>query len=259
MHITDLIEGIKLPFRKNKELYSSFYKMLGFYPRNIRLYIFALHHRSQAIREDGNVINNERLEFLGDAVLDAVVGDIVFRHFKGKPEGFLTNTRSKIVQRETLNKIAVEIGLDKLIISSNHAQTHNSYLTGNTFEALIGAIYLDRGYNFCMKFIKERIIGRYINIDRMAYKEMNFKSKLIEWGQKKHAEIKFEIINEGKDRSSSPVFTTQVLVDGAACGVGKGYSKKESQQNASKHALAKLRKRRFLSEKTGTNQARRLP
>lgn len=241
MHIADLIERIKLPFRKDRELYSSFYKMLGFYPRDIRLYIFALHHRSQAIRDEGHVINNERLEFLGDAVLDSVVGDIVFRHFRNKSEGFLTNTRSKIVQRETLNRIAVEIGLDKLIVSSNHSQTHNSYMNGNTFEALVGAIYLDRGYGCCMKFIRERIIGRYIDLDKVAKAEVNFKSKLIEWGQKRHADIQFEIIDEKKEGGNSPVFVSQVRIDGVACGVGRGYSKKESQQIAAKRALEKLK------------------
>lgn len=116
MYPKDIIERIKLPFRKDKELYSSFYKILGFYPHHIQYYEQALHHKSSSIKKQGSWINNERLEFLGDAILDAVVGDIVFRHFKGKREGFLTNTRSKIVQRETLNRLAVEIGLDKLII-----------------------------------------------------------------------------------------------------------------------------------------------
>lgn len=146
MYPKDIIERIKLPFRKDKELYSSFYKILGFYPHHIQYYEQALHHKSSSIKKQGSWINNERLEFLGDAILDAVVGDIVFRHFKGKREGFLTNTRSKIVQRETLNRLAVEIGLDKLIISSTHSSTHNSYMCGNAFEAMVGAIYLDRGY-----------------------------------------------------------------------------------------------------------------
>ena len=131
MYLENLIERIKLPFRKEKELYSSFYKILGFYPSHIQYYDQALHHKSSSIRREGSKINNERLEFLGDAILDAVVGDIVFRHFAGKHEGFLTNTRSKIVQRESLNKLAIEIGLDKLIISSAHSSTHNNYMYGN--------------------------------------------------------------------------------------------------------------------------------
>lgn len=242
MYPGDIIERIKLPFRKDKELYSSFYKILGFYPRHIQYYEQALHHKSSSIKEKGCKINNERLEFLGDAILDAVVGDIVFRHFQGKHEGFLTNTRSKIVQRDTLNKLAVEIGLDKLLISSAPSLTHNSYLCGNAFEAIIGAIYLDRGYDYCMRFIGQRIMSRLINIDKLAYKEVNFKSKLIEWGQKKRVEIMFELIEETREGSSSPVFTSQVFIEGIPCSKGKGYSKKESQQLAAKATLAQLRK-----------------
>ena len=242
MYPKDLIERIKLPFRKDKELYSSFYRILGFYPHQIKYYEQALHHKSSSIRQKGNWINNERLEFLGDAILDAVVGDIVFRHFEGKREGFLTNTRSKIVQRETLNKLAVEIGLDKLIISSTHSSTHNSYMCGNAFEAMVGAIYLDRGYSYCMRFIGERIMTRLINIDKVAYKEVNFKSKLIEWGQKRRVEISFDLIEQSKEGSSTPVFITQVTIENIACCRGKGYSKKESQQMAAKDTLALLKK-----------------
>ncbi len=242
MYPKDLIERIKLPFRKDKELYSSFYKILGFYPHHIKYYEQALHHKSSSIRKEGYWINNERLEFLGDAILDAVVGDIVFRHFEGQREGFLTNTRSKIVQRETLNKLAIEIGLDKLIISSAHSSTHNNYMYGNAFEAMVGAIYLDRGYSYCMRFIGKRIMTRLINIDKVAYKEVNFKSKLIEWGQKKKVEITFDLVEQGKENTSTPVFITQVSIEGIACCKGKGYSKKESQQLAAKDTMALLKK-----------------
>lgn len=129
------IDKIRLLFRKDRESYSCFYRILGFYPRNIRLYEQALLHKSTAVRsEKGRPLNNERLEFLGDAILDAIVGDIVYQHFEGKREGFLTNTRSKIVQRETLNKLAVEIGLDKLIKYSTRSSSHNSYMYGNAFD-----------------------------------------------------------------------------------------------------------------------------
>lgn len=130
------IDKIRLLFRKDKESYFCFYKILGFYPRNIQLYQQALLHKSTSIRsEKGRPLNNERLEFLGDAILDAIVGDIVYKHFEGRREGFLTNTRSKIVQRETLNKLAVEIGLDKLVKYSTRSSSHNSYMYGNAFEA----------------------------------------------------------------------------------------------------------------------------
>lgn len=238
----DIIERIKLPFRKNKELYSSFYKILGFYPVHIRYYEQALHHKSSSLRRDGSWVNNERLEFLGDAILDAVVGDIVYRHFEGKREGFLTNTRSKIVQRETLNKLAVDIGLDKLIVSSGHNVSHNSYMCGNAFEALVGAIYLDRGYSYCMRFIMGRIMTQLINIDKLAYKEVNFKSKLIEWGQKNRVEVEFRLVEEGKEGGGSPVFVSRVVLGQTECSSGRGYSKKESQQAAAKATLELLKK-----------------
>ena len=136
-----IIDRIKLPFRKEKELFSSLREILGFYPRRIELYKLALMHKSIARRNaKGKPVNNERLEFLGDAVLDAVVGDIVYRHFEGKREGFLTNTRSKLVQRDTLNKLAQEMGINRLILSAGHSNSHNNYMGGNAFEALVGAI-----------------------------------------------------------------------------------------------------------------------
>ena len=129
MMINNFIDKIKLPFRKEKELYSSLYAIIGFYPHDISLYKQALMHRSVTRRNaKGKPVNNERLEFLGDAILDAIVGDIVFRHFEGKREGFLTSTRSKIVQRETLNRLAHEIGVGQLIKSSGHMSSHNSYM-----------------------------------------------------------------------------------------------------------------------------------
>ena len=181
---SNIIDRIKLPFRKEKELFSAIYNILGFYPHHIAYYNQALMHKSAGKRnEKGKPLNNERLEFLGDAVLDSVVGDIVFRHFEGKREGFLTNTRSKLVQRETLGKLAKEMGILELIKSNGPATSHNSYMGGNAFEALVGAIYLDRGYDACMRFMQKRILAQLINIDKVAYKEVNFKSKLLVWSQ----------------------------------------------------------------------------
>ena len=190
----------------------------------------------------GKPVNNERLEFLGDAVLDAVVGDIVYQHFPGKREGFLTNTRSKLVQRDTLNKLAQEMGINQLILSNGHSSSHNSYMGGNAFEALVGAVYLDRGYDACMYFMQKRILAQMINIDKVAYKEVNFKSKLIEWSQKNRVKLEFVMLDQNKDKNGSPVFTYQVVIEGVNGGVGKGYSKKESQQIASKLTLEQLRK-----------------
>ena len=240
--LNNFIDRIRLPFRKEKELYSSLYEILGFYPKDIKYYKQALLHKSIMKREKGKPINNERLEFLGDAILDAVVGHIVYRHFEGKREGFLTNTRSKIVQRETLNKLAQELGVTQLILSSGHNSSHNSYLGGNAFEALVGAIYLDRGYDACMRCMEKRILGQLINIDKVAYKEVNFKSKLIEWSQKNRVNIEFKLLEQKKDQDGSPTFNYQVMIEGIEGGKGSGYSKKESQQTASKLTLQRLRR-----------------
>jgi len=236
------IDKIRLLFRKDRKSYLCFYEILGFYPRNIELYEQALLHKSTSLRsEQGRPINNERLEFLGDAILDAIVGDIVYKHFEGKREGFLTNTRSKIVQRETLNKLAVEIGLDKLIKYSARSSSHNSYMYGNAFEAFIGAIYLDQGYRRCKEFLEKRIIAKYIDLDKLSKKEVNFKSKLIEWCQKNKVRVTFELIEQTLDEQSNPIFQTEVLIENITAGGGTGYSKKESQQNAAKIALKKIK------------------
>jgi ribonuclease-3 len=240
---SNLIDRIRLPFRKEKELFSAIYEITGFYPRNIEFFKLALMHRSVSKRNaKGRPLNNERLEFLGDAILDAVVGDIVYRHFDGKREGFLTNTRSKLVQRETLGRLAQEMGLIQLIKSSDHSTSHNSYMGGNAFEALVGAIYLDRGYQACMKFMKKRILKQLINIDKVAYKEVNFKSKLLEWTQKNRVRMEYRQVSQSKDNSGSPVFECVVIIEGIEGCKGKGYSKKESQQMASKDTLQRLRR-----------------
>ena len=241
--LINIIDRIRLPFRKEKELYSSLYQIMGLYPHNISYYKMALMHKSVMHRnKKGKPVNNERLEFLGDANLDATVGDIVYRHFSGKREGFLTNTRSKLVQRDTLNKLANELGINKLILSSGHTISHNSYMGGNAFEALVGALYLDRGYDACMVFLKERILKQMINIDKVAYKEVNFKSKLIEWSQKNRIKLNFKLLEEAKDKDGSPVFSYQIILEGIEGCSGKGFSKKESQQKASKDTLNKLKK-----------------
>ena len=243
MRLKDIIDRIKLPFRKEKELFSAFYAILGFYPRNIEYYKQALMHKSIRKRNDkGKPLNNERLEFLGDAILDAAVGYIVYRHYEGKREGFLTNTRSKLVSRDTLGKLANEMGLGHLLVSSGHSNSHNSYVEGNAFEALVGAIYLDRGYDACLDFFEKRVLGRYINLDKVAFKEVNFKSKLLEWSQKNRVRMEFQMLKQLKDDNGSPIFSFQVMLEGVEGEKGKGYSKKEAQQMASRETLQRLKR-----------------
>ena len=197
----------------------------------------------------GKRISNERLEFLGDAILDAVVGDLVYRRYKGKPEGFLTNTRSKLVQRETLGRLAQQMGITKLIMVSGRSIQHNSYIGGNAFEALVGALYLDRGYDACMTFWNKRVMGEYLNADKIAYKEMNFKSKLLEWSQKNKVQLEYRMVSQRQDENGSPIFDYAVVLNGIVCLEGEGYSKKEAQQMASEKTLNKLRADKAFADK----------
>ncbi len=260
MTFKDLIATVKFPFQRERELHGLLRTILGFYPLDIKPYRQALMHKSITARDShGPRLNNERLEFLGDAILDAAVADIVYRHFRRKSEGFLTTTRSKIVKRETLNRLATELGIDKLIRFDGHINNaHNSYICGNAFEALVGAIYLDRGYRRCLNFVQRRILSRLIDLDKIAYEEINFKSKLIEWGQKNRIEVDFLLASEQREGENSPTFLTHAVVEGVVCGRGKGYSKKESQQIAAHEALESLRRKPSCVSRVQEAKAHRL-
>ncbi len=234
---------IKHLLSRDKAFYSSLFRIMGFVPHRLNYYKVAMLHRSLDIhdKESHQALNNERLEYLGDAVLDAVVGDIVFRRYPDKQEGFLTQARSKLVKRATLGKVANDMGLPNLIKSNASSTMHNSYLGGNAFEALVGAIYLDRGYAYCMRFLEHQVLGKYINLDELSYEEVNFKSELIEWGQKNKVNIGFELLNQTKDQTHSPLFQSKVLIENLiAGGVGQGYSKRESQQKAAERTLQRI-------------------
>lgn len=236
------IKRIKAIPHKGKEPYLSFKNIIGFYPDRIHLYNEAVSHRSSSIRgENGKWVNNERLEFLGDAILDAIVADILFKRFPQKKEGFLTSMRSRIVQRDTLNKIAVEMGLDKLIISSTRNLAHNTNIYGDALEAIIGAIYLDQGYRVAKHFVFETLIKQHLSIDSMMKREVDFKSRLIEWGQKNKIDVEFILVNSSYDEQNNPIFVSGVSVGGMEIGLGNGYSKKESHQMAAKQAIQKMR------------------
>jgi ribonuclease-3 len=236
------LREIRVVFHRGKEPYLSFYKILGFYPDRINLYREAVTHRSSSIRsEKGRWINNERLEFLGDAILDAIVADILYKKYEYKKEGFLTNMRSRIVQRDTLNKLAVELGLDKMIVSYTRNLAHNTNIYGDALEALIGAIYLDQGYRVAKKFVYETLIRQHIDMESVIKNEVDFKSRLIEWGQKNKAEVVFEMVDSSYDRENNPVFQSEVYICGIESGCGNGFSKKESHQRAAKKALKRLR------------------
>lgn len=232
---------IKLLSSKEKELYLFLYQLLGFCPHNLQLYKQAFCHRSHAKKHpDEKNLDNERLEFLGDAILNAVVSDMLYKKFSKGKEGFLSNTRSKIVQRESLNRLADETGLIKQLKYSCPAHSHNCYMGGNAVEALIGAVYLDRGYTCCRSFIEQRLIKPHINVNSLARKVINFKSKLLEWCQKNKIEINYELISSKRDSEGCEIFCSSVIIGGIEREQGKGYTKKESQQEASRKILIKI-------------------
>jgi ribonuclease-3 len=244
-----LVKRIKAIPHRGKEPYLTFYNVLGFYPDRIDLYREAMTHRSSSVRsKKGKWVNNERLEFLGDAILDAIVADILYKKFENKKEGFLTSTRSRIVQRETLNKLAINLGLDKLIVSATRNLAHNTNIYGDALEALIGAIYLDQGYRVAKKFVFETMIKQHINIEKVLKSEVDFKSRLIEWGQKNRVDVIFEVTDSSYDSQNNPVFVSCVKVGNVEIGSGKGYSKKESHQKAAKMAIKKLRESNDLQD-----------
>ena len=258
MSLTDYIHYLRCT---DKPFARQLRHILGFYPHNLAIYREALMHRSlNHHRPHEHKKDNERLEYLGDAVIESVVSDILYHHFKSKKEGFLTSVRSKIVQRSSLNRIAKEIGLVELIQSTHINHTHNSFIPGNAFEALVGAIYLDRGYAHCYRFFTERIIGTHVELDKVVKEDDNFKSKLIEWSQKTQYQVTFELTDENIVGTNSPTFRTRVCIEGIECGTGFGYSKKESQQHAAKEAIHHIRKKTELYKQiVAAHETRILP
>ncbi len=237
--ISDLLIQIRLLTVKQKEPYLLFHRMLGFYPVRLELYQQALRHKSLSVRtNDGLLINNERLEYLGDAVLNVIVADILFKQFPAANEEFLTKTRAKIVQRQSLNKIAMELGLNTLILSSASStpDTHLS-IYGNALEALIGALYLDQGYRRCKSFLEKKILKRYIDLEGVVSTEENFKSALLEWSQQEKLSAEFQMTELSKSSAKGPRFRALALINGISFGQGEGLSKKEAQQKAAKEAI----------------------
>ena len=241
--IKKLYKKIRAIPRRGKEPYLTFYNILGFYPHDISLYQQAVAHKSSSIRlANGKWVNNERLEFLGDAILDAIIADILYKEFESKKEGFLTNMRSRIVQRETMNKLAAELGLEELLVTSTRNVAHNTNMYGDALEALIAAIYLDQGYRVAKKFVFNTLIEEHLDFEDVVKTEIDFKSRLIEWGQKNRLEVRFDLIESYYDSNHNPVFHSCVFVGDFDCGDGIGYSKKESHQKAAEIALKKIDK-----------------
>ncbi len=212
--------------------------IMGFKPRKLNLYKVALIHRSASIQNGGGqIINNERLEYLGDAVLDAIIADYLYHMYPQESEGFLTQVRARIVNGEHLSEIASGIGLNHLVVSNTNRPQARKNLFGDAFEALIGAIYLDRGYEFTAKFVVSKILRKYVNIGDLIATDTNYKSQLIEWAQREKKDVRF---STEESPESSKLFIAYVIVENERMGRGEGLSKKVAEQEAARETLIEL-------------------
>lgn len=212
--------------------------ILGFPPKNLSLYKEALIHRSASVRNNtGMVINNERMEYLGDAVLDVVIADYLYHMYPMESEGFMTQIRARIVNGEKLSEIAKDIGLHHLVRSSTNRPQARKNLFGDALEALIGAIYLDRGYEYTARYIVNRILRKYIDIQDLIATDTNYKSQLIEWAQREKKNIAFET---EESEESSKLFVAYILIEDERMGRGEGASKKIAEQEAAQQTLLQL-------------------
>lgn len=222
----------------NRKFLFAVRRILNFTPGNLKLYRLAFIHKSASVTlANGSSVNNERLEYLGDAILDAVVADYLFKNFPSKNEGYLSQMRSKIVKRKYLNALALKIGIEQYIVSNTNNRNNAKHIYGDAFEALIGAVYLDKGYRKTHKFIVNEILKKHVNLEKLEDSEADFKSKLIEWSQKCHEEILFESEEKHKEENKIPYYICSVIINGKALGVGKGNSKKEAEQSAAAATL----------------------
>jgi len=215
--------------------------MLGFLPRNSSLYRLAfLPKSSQQKNPSGNHLNNERLEYLGDAVLDAIVADHLFRSYPEGDEGLMTKLRARIVKRKNLDYLATKIGIPAFINPGYNTGTKSKHIYGNALEALIGAIYLDRGYRAARKFFERKILQKHIDLLKVAQKDPDYKSRIIEWTQKNKVEVSFQSNEEHLAGNKAPSFVSLILLNGVEKGTGRGDSKKEAEQQAAKEALKRI-------------------
>lgn len=224
-------------FSPNKELVSQLEHVLGFVPNHLPYYQLALMHRSK-LEEIAQ--NNERLEFLGDAILGSVIADYLFKKYPYQSEGYLTEMRSKIVRRETLNNLALRMGLQKIVqYNQNDKGLSRSHIFGNALEALIGAVYLDQGFHRAKSFILKQILKPYIDIDTLESRDTNFKNKLLSWAQKNNHDLSFDTLSE-ENEGTRKIFTIGILLNGEVVANGTGYNKKEAGQVAAQNAIDKL-------------------
>lgn len=215
--------------------------VLGYKPKDMDLYKQALAHRSATgMNANGTKLNNERLEYLGDTVLSTVIADFLYRKYPCANEGFLTNLRSKIVNRDHLNKLSQKIGLDAYIKKNNANLSLSRYINGDAFEAFIGAIYLDKGYNFTHKVIIERIVGTYIDVDLLEKKDTNYKGRLLTWAQKNRRPIRYQVAQELRVPGKQKQYIVHLYIDEKFVSEGCDFTIKAAEQHAAMSACEEL-------------------
>lgn len=224
-------------FKNSGNFFIHLKKVLGFKPKNIQIYKTAFTHRSMNIRDDeGNAINYERLEFLGDAMLGAVIASHLYLEVPGGDEGYLTKMRSKVVSREHLNELGKDLNLIELIESKIATTQFGDNIHGNLFEAIVGAIFLDKGYKYCEKFIYKRVITPYVDIERLEGKVISYKSLLIEWCQKEKKSFNYDVYDDtGNDDIRH--FSVKLSIDKKIVSKARATSKKKAEEKASKRAF----------------------
>ena len=239
--VRKIVQRVKLFSSDRKEFYLFLKDLLGFYPQNLKLYDLAFVHKSAStVDSQGNFVNNERLEYLGDAILGAIIADFLYNRFPQEDEGFLTKTRSKLVNRAFLTQLTHNMGLHIFIDSNTTKNIDKSHIYGDALEALIGAIYLDRNYQAAKFFVTKKILSQFVDLHEIEQEDSNFKSQLIEWSQKNKREIEFETIEESNEKTKQPKFKATIKIDNKEVGKGVGTSKKEAHQNAARKTLDKL-------------------
>lgn len=226
-------------FSSDKKLSFAIKNIFGFYPRNVFLYQLAFRHKSAAKEiVNGIRMSNERLEYLGDAVLSSIIADYLFKKFPYKEEGFLTEMRARLVSRSQLNKLSIKLGLDSLVKSEMFSHQSKS-IHGNAFEAFVGALYLDKGYVFTKKILVKRVVEVHLDIEKIQNEDTNFKSQLIEWSQKERIPIEFKVIDE-IGNGYGKQYLVELWVNNEVLSTGRDYSIKGSEQIAAGKALEKL-------------------
>lgn len=235
----NLLKLSKANSKEDQKLITAVKTIAGFAPSNLAIYKLATLHSSKSKENEGFRESNERLEYLGDAILGAAVADYLFKKYPFKDEGFLTEIRSRIVNRESLNNLARKIGISAIVQYDRKNVQLQQVILGNTLEALVGAVYLDKGYIRCKKFVVDKLIQPYFDLEVVVNSNSNHKSKVIEWSQRNSKEIRFEILDVRKGRSDKE-FSAQVYIGEQPYGLGFGFTKKKAEQDAAQKTCEML-------------------